>query len=432
MARSFPGTNDVIAWSGGPLLYNQSSATVAFWFNKPQMTAAGGGVFVLDVQSAFNRRVSGFMGDGTSGSVLGKWQFSWRTPGGGIATASSANRWDDGLWHRAGLVRRPSGNLVELYIDAASEGTSATDPGVDATAAAGQWWGNNFQGGGGASFAVNGGGSLGRLAVWAGIVLSPAEIDLFLFRGICRVPPSQWLELGVGAATLESDRSINHLDGALTGTRIERDGPWMRPQVRQLRAKQILFFLSPSGSLSSSGALTKQAQLAKAGAIASSGALTRAIAKPLAGAITPAGALAKAIAKPLAGTISSSGVVALIKVLLRSFAGTITSSGALKNQPQKGLAGAVSSAGAMTRAVSKALVGALAPAGALAKSIAKKLAGAIASSGVASLFSAVLGILFPQATFTPDSVEATFAIDSVEASFTSDATETTFTPDLFQ
>lgn len=118
------------------------------------------------------------------------------------------------------------------------------------------------------------------------------------------------------------------------------------------------------------------------GSVTSAAALTRQTAKPLAGTSTSAGALARQTAKPLAGTVTSSGALAAVKAALRSFAGTVTSSATLSRQTGKALAGTSTSSGAFSRSVSlaRSFAGAVSVAGALTRQPRKAFAGSIASS----------------------------------------------------
>jgi hypothetical protein len=246
MARSFNGAaSDHIEWSGGPILYNQTAASIGCWFNHATMTASSGGCFLLDQQAAFNIRVEIFMGDGTVGVGLGKFFVGWRTPTAAANIAASANRWDDGLWHRLLLVRRNVTPFVELYVDGNSEGNSTTDPTTDSTTPAGNRWGDNFQGGDVAAFGSNGSGSLARGFLIAGAAISPNECDQILRTGVPTRHLDLYYEMGVGSP--EPDWSGNGVAGTLSGTAVAPNGAWtvgwLKPTNRSIG------FTPPSGKI---------------------------------------------------------------------------------------------------------------------------------------------------------------------------------------
>lgn len=210
MARNVAATDGGISWTGGPILYNQTAASIFFWFNVPSVGVSINW-FLLDQQGAFNKRVDIFI-DGISAPAH-KITVGWRTPTAN-ATFSSTTSWDDGLWHRALVVRRNSSPYTQLYVDGVSDGSQTTDPTTDATAAStGQKWGQN------ASASTQGlTGSLARCGFIAGVALTPQEADNLLYRGRCGRKLDQWLEMA-GMST-ERDWSGNGLDGTVSGTTV--------------------------------------------------------------------------------------------------------------------------------------------------------------------------------------------------------------------
>jgi hypothetical protein len=141
---------------------------------------------------------------------------------------------------------------------------------------------------------------------------------------------------------------------------------------------------SVDGTVTSAGALSKQARKLAAGTVTSSGATLKQAARALSGAVTSAGALIKRAAKTAAGSVASAGALAASKVALKVLAGTVTSAGALVKRTNAVRAGTVTSAGTLARQTSHALAGAVTSAGALVKQTRRALAGAIASAGALS------------------------------------------------
>lgn len=180
--------------------------------------------------------------------------------------------------------------------------------------------------------------------------------------------------------------------------RISPSGSWTQSPFGPSTAGQT-FTQSLAGTLTSSGAITRQTGKEFAGTGTSSGALTKQVNKSLAGTGTSAAVLAKLVGKPLAGTlvsagtlakqankafagtITSSGTLTTVKVLLRTFTGTLTSSGASTRQANKALTGSVTPSGALGKLTSKALAAAVTAAGSLAKLVVKPFAGSATSSG---------------------------------------------------
>lgn len=212
MARDFAsGNTDSVSWSGGPFVLSSTAASILCWFKHGTHTGlTADNAFFFDQRALAAKRVSAFLQ-----GVDGKISVAWRADGGTGANASfiSTSAWDDGAPHRLLLVRRSVTPFIELYIDEASDGSSATDPGTDATATTAQRWGGNAQ-------AANGGfgGTLGRCQYVAGVTLTPKEAAMILWRGRTGRKMSQWLEMGI--ASPEPDWSGNGLSGTLSGTSI--------------------------------------------------------------------------------------------------------------------------------------------------------------------------------------------------------------------
>lgn len=139
-----------------------------------------------------------------------------------------------------------------------------------------------------------------------------------------------------------------------------------------------------AGTVTSAGALVKQAQLMRAGSVASAGALVKRTQRALTGSVSSAGSLLRRTLKTLAGTIASAGVGAGVKIggfYTKALTGTVTSAGVLVRAANKNLGGSVTSSGSLVRRTLKGVAGAVAPVGSLAKRIYRALVGAVSSSG---------------------------------------------------
>lgn len=136
-----------------------------------------------------------------------------------------------------------------------------------------------------------------------------------------------------------------------------------------------------AGSSTPAGAITRLAGKGVAGSVAASGAIANAAAKALAGSATAGGAIAKLVSKPLAGSVTPSGALALIKVVLMTLSGSVTASGALAKSVGKSVAGSVTPVGSLVKSCAKALAGTVTAAGALAKQAQKALSGSSTPAG---------------------------------------------------
>jgi len=119
-----------------------------------------------------------------------------------------------------------------------------------------------------------------------------------------------------------------------------------------------------AGSLTPSGAISKRVNKVYSGTLTSSGALSKRDDKTLAGSLTPSGAISKRVNKVYSGTLASSGL--LIKQINKVFSGTLTSIGSFVKQSNKLMAGTLTSAGLLQKQVDKLLSGTLTSSGTLA------------------------------------------------------------------
>lgn len=112
------------------------------------------------------------------------------------------------------------------------------------------------------------------------------------------------------------------------------------------------------------------------GSITKTGALTRIALKTLAGSITKTGAIGPkviSLAGNIVGSITNTGAVAKAINLASGFVGSITNTGALALTTLKALAGSITNVGALTKIVQKALSGALALAGGITTGVRKTI-----------------------------------------------------------
>lgn len=137
-----------------------------------------------------------------------------------------------------------------------------------------------------------------------------------------------------------------------------------------------------SGTVTSAGSLSKQANKVVSGSLPSSGTISKRVGKVISGALSSiAGALSKMTIKTFAGTLTSSGALATTKTFLKSIGGTLTSAGALLKQTSKQAFGSISPSGTVSKSTSKSFAGTVAPSGTIAKMAGKVLSGVLSSGG---------------------------------------------------
>lgn len=124
-----------------------------------------------------------------------------------------------------------------------------------------------------------------------------------------------------------------------------------------------------AGTLTTAGALSREAGKPVAGTLTSAGTLARNAGKVLSGTLTSAGTLLRDTGKVLAGTVTSAGVLVASLTFLRSVGGTLGLAGALVRDTGKTVSGAITPTGALNRAITKAFAGALSFIGSLIAAI---------------------------------------------------------------
>lgn len=159
-----------------------------------------------------------------------------------------------------------------------------------------------------------------------------------------------------------------------------------------------------SGTLTTSGALSKSTSKSFAGTLTSAGAIIKSVAKTMAGTLTIAGALIKSTAKLLAGVLDFAGDLAAdfqsgAGTFFQSVGGTLSFGGTVSRQTAKGLAGTLTSAGSLIKSTAKNVAGTLTSSGALStlRTAVISLAGTLTSSGalIKSTSKNVDGALMP-------------------------------------
>lgn len=144
--------------------------------------------------------------------------------------------------------------------------------------------------------------------------------------------------------------------------------------------------ITPTGSITGSGAARKTDGKAAAGSTTSAGAASRAAAKITAGSTTSTGLSRRGVAKLLASTSTPAGVVVAVRTVLKAVAGTVAAVGTAVRATSKRSTGIITTAGSATtlRAVLRAFTGALAAAAGVSRSTAKRAASATTAAGVAA------------------------------------------------
>lgn len=205
MARNFSyETTDKVAWSGGPILYNQTSASIFGWFKNSGVAAN---------KHLFNQRAGWpniFQFELMSTGAVRGWVL-------GNNYGGSSTTFGDGAWHRFLMVRRPASLFVEGYVDGGSEFSTASDPGTNSSSPTTQVWGNSDVGN------MGFGGDLARCGFISGVALTIQQADSFLYTGRWPDLLDQWLEMF--GESPEPDWSGNGLNGTVTGTTIVDHAP---------------------------------------------------------------------------------------------------------------------------------------------------------------------------------------------------------------
>jgi len=160
-------------------------------------------------------------------------------------------------------------------------------------------------------------------------------------------------------------------------------GDWVLSAIEIKSPGGTTFEQVLSGSVGSSGTLTKITQKKFSGSVTPAGTLTRKALKTLGGTVTSAGTLVKTSIKRLTGSITPTGVLNSARVFFRALSGTVGSSGTLVKRTNKVLEGNITPTGTLRKITLKLLGGVVGSSGALttARVFLKVLSGVVGSSG---------------------------------------------------
>lgn len=142
--------------------------------------------------------------------------------------------------------------------------------------------------------------------------------------------------------------------------------------------------ITPTGSITGSGAARKTDGKIAAGSTTTAGAASRAAAKITAGSTTSTGLPRRGVAKPLASTSTPAGVVVAIRTALTTITGTITATATVARAGSKRTAGTVNAAAVAARATAKRPIGSITAAAVVVRTAAKGATGATTAAGAAA------------------------------------------------
>ena len=148
----------------------------------------------------------------------------------------------------------------------------------------------------------------------------------------------------------------------------------------QLTSAGTANFITPSGSVTPTGALVKQTNKTLAGSSTSTGKLVKAVAKTVAGSSTPSGLLQKTTAKTTSGSSTPTGT--MLRMFGRAVAGSIGATGSLRKDVTFKRTGSIMPAGNVAKLTTKGtFTGSITTTGVLVKQTGKQLLATISSSG---------------------------------------------------
>lgn len=160
-----------------------------------------------------------------------------------------------------------------------------------------------------------------------------------------------------------------------------------------------------SGSLNPTATITRQAQMPETGTLSSSGAILREARLVPSGSLSSSGALIRSALKTLSGALTPSSTLGVLRVIAISVSGVLSSSGLLvRTSTSKVLGGVIGPVGAIVRNVSLSLSGGIGPTSGLSvlRVIAINLAGTLTASGTLarSVSLRLSGTLSPSGTLS--------------------------------
>lgn len=200
--------------------------------------------------------------------------------------------------------------------------------------------------------------------------------------------------LGYGGSSTPSDTTCLHLDN-FSADDVGGGGP-------------TAYFQDVSGSLTGTGALTKQTGKALVGSSTFSAALSKITSKYPSGSMTGDGSLAKQTSKSFAGSMTAAGDLSTMILFTCMVDGSLTVTGAISKLTLKALSGASELSGAITKAVFKNLDGSVTVEGVLTKLTKKAFDGSVTVAGALTESYQVLKSL--AGSITPSGALATLYI----------------------
>lgn len=365
MAIRFNGTSDVIQRTSSVPSHdaNYSLSVWVYLINAPS-----GGACILSIDDATDDVDEYYIDSTRNLNVL-------TLVGGSPTNTAGTTALSLSTWYHIGIVRAANNSRI-IYLNGVQEVNHTAS--VSARTAASSM-----------SMGTVLGSDLfdGRMAnpiVWT-TNLTQAQIQLQQYSAVPVTSASiySWARL-LDATDLGDLAGGNH-GWTAGGTLTTEDGPGIAWNLGPARvfvpASGTAYTQDTSGTLTSAGAITKQANKVAAGTLTSAGAMVRSVAKSVAGTLTTAGAAIKQTAKSLAGTLTTAGALVSSRLYSLAVTGTLTTAGALARQTNKLAAGTLTTAGSLARSIAKVVAGTLTTAGTLARSTAKSLAGALTTAG---------------------------------------------------
>jgi len=134
-----------------------------------------------------------------------------------------------------------------------------------------------------------------------------------------------------------------------------------------------------SGTLSSSGTVTRQSRRPVSGTLSSSGTMARQSRRPVSGVLSSSGGVLRQMSRTLVGTLSSSGSV--LRQMSRNLIGALSSLGTLVNQTRRALSGDISSSGGLRTQTRREVEGLLPSFGGLLRGRTREEGGTVLPQG---------------------------------------------------
>ena len=176
--------------------------------------------------------------------------------------------------------------------------------------------------------------------------------------------------------------------------------------------------ITPSGSITPTGALVKRVDKVVSGNITPTGALTKRVDTSYTGATTPVGALAHRVDKILVGETTPTGALLNGYIAGLIVVGATTPTGTLVHRVDKVLSGSITPTSSLTKEVQISYTGSITPIGALVKLVNKIISGAITPTG------ALVNSFLAQVLTTGSSTPVGTLVNEVQKVFVGSVTPT--------